>query len=1392
MSGYRVVDVNSGVDWPAIEAQARQDINDPGLRMSATLKLVSALRAQCRGQEANRLLESLPELRVESSVELWGLYAEECLQACLWKSALHAIALLNRVDSARAEFLGLVSLREREDWPSYDCQFDRLMSAKGAWTQAALLQQVRAFLRRGYLARAVDVFRPFEHLKDHRVQRIAARIYLTQGRLQQASHLLHELYSAHPGDWELLALLGALGGKEQLARYDDSLLRQPNQPDTLVRRAALYLQSGRPEPAQRDLATALQLKPWMDEPVLQQTQYLIHQHRFEDADRWLSSALEQWRTAARYAASLDLARIAGKSRKEVLAITQQALQEYPFESAVLLSAGVAYQAMNRRDEAIECYEKLAQIAPEDWRYRNNLAQLWREDGDLETAIDIWRGIASTAGAPALLNLSSALIELGELAEAEAILRNELSQRPEDVIARRGLADILAASGDINAARGIAQTLVKQEPEEWRNWKLLSTLELASGDADRAEQNLVMGQAAVQKPLTLRRQLAAHWCAQGRHLHLLEQSQAWLDAADEGDIAQYLFMQADAHLAANDYGAVERVLRAAMTLDIDEGAPALIRFLESRARFGAARREAEMLVREHPHIARHHGLLAEVLQQQQRVEEALKAIDAGLKLHPNRLALVRQKVGQLMAIERYDQALVVAQQQLNHEFNPQHISMVAKVLARQHRYAEISALMEQAVERKPENLDFVLALAGALAQEHRDTEALRVLRDCAATRPENVRVASAFIRQLRKLDMDAEALAVAQTLVRGTGFRPEQINAVAALLVDQEFYQEAQRLLAEGMKQYPHSLSLRVQMAKAKFLQGDTVGETEVWDQVLQDFPVEQALTTSVHALVRLRAVNLIDPALEKWRLQRPDDIRRYRTAMIAAKGLRRFDVGLDIAARLIARLGAKADILHEKAQMLSEQWRMTEAIETQRQAVELKPTHAALIASLINLQIKAGDYTEFDRHFDTLRHLWGDRQYRHYEDFFFNINCHPEWSAEQIWSLYDSWYRRTIEPRLPLPKAYTQSFNPARKLRVAYLSPDFRRHAVAYFSEPMLIKHDRHQFELFAFAHIEAGMSDQYTERFKTYFDHWFDITHITDDELVRKIRKLEIDILVDLAGHTTNNRLAVMYQRPAPVQVASLVGAGQTTGVRVIDYLMGSADIVPPGHRRYIAEAYAALSHKGAPFMPAHDVLPPAPLPCISSGQVTFCVLSRPLRTNPASFACWARILHLVPGSVLRFDHVPYMEPDIQARFVAAFECLGITAERLLFHNTRPHWRAYQEIDIQLDPFPAGSGTTATEGLYMERLVITLRSRPPMGRGSAGQLDALGLADMCVADSADEYVAKAVRLATDIPLLRHLSEGLRKRFEESPLMDYAGYGVDIARTYRKMWQDRCAQEASP
>ena len=357
-------------------------------------------------------------------------------------------------------------------------------------------------------------------------------------------------------------------------------------------------------------------------------------------------------------------------------------------------------------------------------------------------------------------------------------------------------------------------------------------------------------------------------------------------------------------------------------------------------------------------------------------------------------------------------------------------------------------------------------------------------------------------------------------------------------------------------------------------------------------------------------------------------------------------------------------------------------------------------------------------------------------------------------------------------------------MRVGYVSPDFRQHAVALFAEPLLAAHDHSNVELYFYAGVAAP--DAATERFRSLADHWRDTLGLSDAELAEQIRGDRIDVLVDLAGHSAGNRLLTFARRPAPVQVAYLLGHGCTTGLSAMNAFLADALLAPDGTDALFSERLVRLPRIPLTYAPPHDMPAVAELPAQANGFVTFGHFGRTERLNEQVIATWARILHAVPQSRLVLNNRPFQEAAFRALFLARFAIHGIEPGRLDLVYTTPQtrtWAAYGDIDIALDPFPHNAGTTTIEALWQGVPVVSLAGRPTVGRFGASILHAVGLDDW-VAQDVDAYVARAVAAASDPGALARLRAELRPRFAASPLHDARDLARVVEATYRTLWDE--------
>jgi predicted O-linked N-acetylglucosamine transferase (SPINDLY family) len=376
--------------------------------------------------------------------------------------------------------------------------------------------------------------------------------------------------------------------------------------------------------------------------------------------------------------------------------------------------------------------------------------------------------------------------------------------------------------------------------------------------------------------------------------------------------------------------------------------------------------------------------------------------------------------------------------------------------------------------------------------------------------------------------------------------------------------------------------------------------------------------------------------------------------------------------------------------------------------------------------------------------------------------------------------------RVPTAAPAVADRDPERRLRVGYLSPDFRRHPVAALLAPALERHDRDAVEVFGYYNF-AG-TDAYTARLRNACAHWREVAHLDDDALDRLIRADRIDILVDLAGHTYLNRLAVLARKPAPV-LAEWLGYYCTTGLAAVDWFITDPWSSPPGQEAWFSEKLHRLPHTRFCYEPYAFVPEVNALPAKERGHLTFGSLNNLAKLNPAVLLLWARVLGEVPGAHLVIQGQALDDEPNRRRFAAlAAEC-GLPMERLElrgFTTLEEATRAYHGIDIALDPFPFSGGMTSFEALWMGVPVVTLEQPLVHGRQSLSMLHNLGLPEL-VARDADDYVAIARRLAEDTRRLAELRSGLRPRFAASPLMDYAAFAQHLDAAYRHFWRAHLA-----
>lgn len=472
------------------------------------------------------------------------------------------------------------------------------------------------------------------------------------------------------------------------------------------------------------------------------------------------------------------------------------------------------------------------------------------------------------------------------------------------------------------------------------------------------------------------------------------------------------------------------------------------------------------------------------------------------------------------------------------------------------------------------------------------------------------------------------------------------------------------------------------------------------------------------------------------------------------------------------------------ANLFSDMGQSVLALRCYHQALEIKPAQAEVLCSIGVVLDKQSGLEESEMYFREA--IKANPAFAPaYHNLLMNLCYNPKYDMQAIFSEHKKFAERFEQP--PLYSLHTNDRAPDRKLRIGYLSPDFRKHSVAYFFEPVLMAHDKEHFEVFCYANL--SVEDEVTKRLRQCADHWRSIGEMSDTQALELIRSDGIDILVDLAGHTGHNRLLLFALKPAPVQV-SWIGYPATTGLSAIDYRIVDAHTDPPGMtEEYYSEKLARLPESFLCYLPDKDIPAAGSLPALSAGRITFGSFNKLSKISAEMFSLWAEILKEIPGSFLLLKTVSFSDNDICRTIADIFARKGIGSDRFALlpyiASTREHLELYNKIDIALDTFPYNGTTTTCEALWMGVPVVTLAGNAYGGRVGASLLSNAGLQDL-IAATPEEYKKIAISLAGDINRLQALRSGLRERLSRSPLTDAKRFTLHLEACYRTMWQEWC------
>jgi len=682
-----------------------------------------------------------------------------------------------------------------------------------------------------------------------------------------------------------------------------------------------------------------------------------------------------------------------------------------------------------------------------------------------------------------------------------------------------------------------------------------------------------------------------------------------------------------------------------------------------------------------------------------------------------------------------------------------------------RLAEAEACYQQVLAAQPGHAD-ALHLLGALAQQvGRHDLAVDLIRQAIRRNPGNPVYYCNFGFALRDQGMLEEAVAACREAIRlAPDFAEAHTNLGLALM--------GQGKLDEAVAEYGEAIRLKPGLAEPYSNLGGVLGRQGRLEEAVAacreairirpDFA--EACSNLGAALYQQGDLDEAERACREAIRLKPDHAEAHSNLGSVLRDQGKLDEAIAACRTAIDIRHFSAEAHYNLGNALYDLGRLDETVAAYRQAILFKPDFIQASTGLLTC-----------------------------------LNYDARVSNAMLFDAHRAWNERHAQA-MPRPAAYANGRGAGRRLKVGYVSADFRQHSVAYFLEPLLRHHDHDAVEVFCYAQVVRP--DAVTARFKALADHWVETAGMSDERLAERIQLDGIDILVDVGGHTAKNRLLVFARKPAPVQVTWL-GYPNTTGLDTIDYRLVDAVTDPEGE----ADAFASETLVRLPggflcYGAPKDAPAPGPPPCLadgtgtgtSAGTVTFGSFNNPAKLSSATLDAWAGLLARLPAARLLLKGKPFSYPVTRAWYLERLRRRGVAAERVELvpwaADGAAHLALYDRVDIALDPFPYHGTTTTCEALWMGVPVVMLRGGRHAGRVGASLLSQAGLADL-IAGSVEDYVDTAAALAADPARLAGLRRSLRPRMAASPLCDAAAFARNVETAYRTMWQRWCATPAS-
>jgi predicted O-linked N-acetylglucosamine transferase (SPINDLY family) len=874
--------------------------------------------------------------------------------------------------------------------------------------------------------------------------------------------------------------------------------------------------------------------------------------------------------------------------------------------------------------------------------------------------------------------------------------------------------------------------------------------------------------------------------------------------------QELFDQAVAHHQVSRFDQAERLYRKILSTDPNhvDALHMLGVLIGQRGGFDEAVNLITRAISLRPDAYELYTNLAAFLAQMGRGEEAIAAYAQAAAVAPNSVEALYNHANALQSVPRYEESAEAFVKVL--ALKPDHgeaLGGLGYTLLALGQLGESEAVYRELCRLRPTSPEATNNLANVLRTSGRVDESIGLFKRAIWLGPTLVSAHFNLGHALQTQgDLDSAILSYRTAVTYGRKFFEGWYHLGLALFRRGRF-EESVRALHKGIELRPDYAKSHYFLGNALYKTGELQGAAEAYRKAIE---LRQDYSEAYNNLGNvLQSLGLVDEAIEQYRQLirlRPELPEAQFNLGNALQSLGFYDEAISVYRCAVELRPTYAEALNNLGNSLRSRSLYADAAaasrreqnlppgapagETQKRsdfeeaaaafnrALALNPNFPEAHINLGNLYKDAGRLDEAIDAYRKAHELLpspttaGNSLYALY--------FHPGYGPHEIYEEHRKFNEEFIKPLAPFRLPHTNDPSPERRLRIGYVSPDFREHPVGRFMLPLLANHDHTHFEVFCYSDVRRDTP--LTEQCRRHADVWRSTFAMSDEQLANQVREDRIDILVDLVMHMEGSRLLMFGRKPAPAQVTYLAYCG-TTGCETIDYLLTDPYLAPAeSERQFYFEKPVELRSYWC-YTPPPDAPEVGPLPALSAGHVTFGCLNNFSKVSEPAIEAWEAILKSLPNSrLILHTHAGSHREMVLAKFAG----LGVDPGRIELVGYLPmgeYLRTFNRVDVALDPFPYPGGTTSCDAAWMGVPIVTLAGSTAVSRGGASVLSHLGLREL-IAKDASQYEQIAVDLAADFRRLAELRAGLRDRIQKSALMDAPGFARDVESAYRRMWHE--------